>query len=931
MPDTVVGRERELEAAAQFLSNLEGGAGALVFEGEPGIGKTTVLAEAFARAPDGCLVLSARPSRAEAQLAFAALADLLQPVVDDVLPDLPEPQRRAIGVVLLREEPDASGLDQRAVGAATLSILRSLAEAGPAVIAIDDLQWLDGPSARALEFALRRIDALPVRIVACERIEGPRTITLDLERTLPAGRCRRLRLQPLSLAALQRILKRNLGREFTRRTLVRIERAAGGNPFFALELARVLPQDASTAAALPIPDSLRTLVEERIAGLPKRCRQLLLAAAALAAPTVELVLSAVTGNPADAVSALERALDSGVIGVDGSTLQFTHPLFAEGVYSSAQLADRRAAHRRIARLVEGIEERARHLALATSGHADPDLANIIDAGAEHARRRGAPEVAAELAEQARVLTAPEDTEERLRRTTKAADYHYHAGELPRAREMIEAVLQETPSGAVRADALRLLGDIHSHEDSYLEAYRRFEEALEHVGDDLETGSALELRLTYALQAMGDFPAIAPHAQRALALAERAGAPPLIAEGLAVVAMADCLLGRGIDDAKIERALALEDPNRQVPVQFRPSLIAGCLALYAGRLEHSERILAVLRDRILERGEESDLPFVSSQLVWTACWRGELDAAAGYAEEGVQSAIRMEGESIRCLALAYAGVSAAYAGDPELTKRTAAECRKLAPRTSVQHAVLWAGWAEAVLALSLDDPQAADVALAPLAAPFEHEEVPDPIRPFFLPDEIEALIGLGRLDPAERLLANFEAAAERLERRWALMMASRCRALLLAGRGDADSAARAAAEALALCEGLELRIEVARTFLVAGQLERRRRGKRAAAEHLGQAAAMFEEMGARLWAERARAELRRVGLRPSAPDELTASERRVAELTASGLKNREVAAQLYLSPKTVEATLGRVYRKLGIHSRAELGACLGSRGADLAQM
>jgi DNA-binding CsgD family transcriptional regulator len=931
MPDTVVGRERELEAAAQLLESLEGGAAALVFEGEPGIGKTTVLAEAVGRAPDHCLVLSARPTKAEAQLAFAGLSDLLQPVVDRVLPDLPEPQRRAIAVALLREEPGPSGLDQRAVCAATLSVMRALSEEAPVVIAIDDVQWLDRSSARVLEFVVRRIEALPVGIVACERVEGPRTVPLDLARAFPGGRCTQTRLEPLSLAALQRILKQNLGREFTRRTLLRVERAAAGNPFFALELARVLPEDGSTAAALPMPDSLRGLVQGRIGGLPRRCRKLLLAAAALAAPTVEIVLSAIAGSPADAVGALDRAVQAGVIDVDGSLVMFAHPLFAEGVYSAAPDAERRAVHKRLAELVGGIEERARHLALAASGQPDAALADVLDEGAEHARRRGAPDVAAELAEQARLLTALEDTEKRLRRTTKAADYHYHAGELQRAREMVETVLRDASFGEVRAAALRLLGDIHSHEASFKEATQLFEEALEQVGDDLETRSALELRLTYGLQAMGDFPAIAPHALRALALAERAGAPALIAEALAVVAMADCLLGRGIDEAKIDRALALEDPSRETPVVFRPSLIAGCLTIYDGQLERSERILSELRERTLERGEESDLPFVLTQLIWATCWRGRLSAAARFAEEGVETAIRIKAESTRCQVLAFAAVRAAYAGEPELTRRLAGETRELAQQTSAQHSLLWAGWAEAVLALSLDDPQAADAALGPLAAPFEHEQVPDPVRPFFLPDEIEALIGLGRLEPAERLLANFEEAARRLRRGWALMMAARCRALLLAARGDLEAASHAASEALALCEGLELRIEVARTFLVAGQLERRRRKKRAASDHLQKAIAEFEEMGARLWVERAETELRRVGLRPSAPDELTASERRVAELIASGLKNREVAAQLYLSPKTVEATLARVYRKLEIHSRAELGARLGSRGADPAQM
>jgi DNA-binding CsgD family transcriptional regulator len=200
-------------------------------------------------------------------------------------------------------------------------------------------------------------------------------------------------------------------------------------------------------------------------------------------------------------------------------------------------------------------------------------------------------------------------------------------------------------------------------------------------------------------------------------------------------------------------------------------------------------------------------------------------------------------------------------------------------------------------------------------------VPEPIRAFFLPDEIEALVALGRLERAERLLAAFEEAAQRLHRGWALMMASRCRALLSAARGDLDAAAAHADRALITGEKVELRIEVARTFLAAGQIERRRRRRALAAGHLRRAVELFEQMGASLWAERARGELRRVGLRAAASTQLTASERRVAELTTSGMTNREVAAQLFMSPKTVEANLARIYRKLGVHSRAELGARL----------
>jgi DNA-binding CsgD family transcriptional regulator len=231
----------------------------------------------------------------------------------------------------------------------------------------------------------------------------------------------------------------------------------------------------------------------------------------------------------------------------------------------------------------------------------------------------------------------------------------------------------------------------------------------------------------------------------------------------------------------------------------------------------------------------------------------------------------------------------------------------------------------LLALSTDDPRAADTALAPLAAMFE-DHVPEPVRAFFLPDEIEALIGLGRLEQAERLLVAFEEAARRLGRLWALMLAARCRALLLAARGDLEGASERTREALARCAELELRIEVGRTYLVAGQVERRRRRKGVAADYLGRALELFEEAGAHRWAARAHAELGRVGPRPPASGQLTASERRVAELTASGLTNRDVAAQLFMSPKTVEANLARVYRKLGSRSRAELGRQIANIGS-----
>jgi DNA-binding CsgD family transcriptional regulator len=283
---------------------------------------------------------------------------------------------------------------------------------------------------------------------------------------------------------------------------------------------------------------------------------------------------------------------------------------------------------------------------------------------------------------------------------------------------------------------------------------------------------------------------------------------------------------------------------------------------------------------------------------------------------------MGSEPLRCLSLAFGAVTAAYAGEGDLATARAQECRELASRLSFDLVLHWAGWALALLALSQGDTQAAEAALEPFLPMFEERGLPEPIVGFFLPDAIEALVSLGHLQRAERLLAGFEEAARRLARGWALMAAGRCRALLQSARGDLSSASAAAHKALAGVDSVELRLEVARTLLVAGQIERRQRSKQAAKELLGQALDIFERAGARLWAEKTRGELERVGLRRTGPDQLTEAERRVAELAASGLTNREVAAKLFMSPKTVEANLARAYRKLDIHSRAELGARLG---------
>ncbi len=258
----------------------------------------------------------------------------------------------------------------------------------------------------------------------------------------------------------------------------------------------------------------------------------------------------------------------------------------------------------------------------------------------------------------------------------------------------------------------MLGEICYHEQSFPQAVELFAQALEHGAGDASLVSAIELHLAYASNAAGDFAGAEPHARRALALAEQLGDGPRLAEAIAVSSMVGFLLGRGIDEAEVERALSLEDRQRQTTVELRPSLIAGLLTLYTGQLECACRLLGDLRQRILDRGEDSDLPYVSACLGWAESWRGNLDAAARFAEEALGIVARTGMASMRCAALALGSVPPAFAGDAGTARDRAGEAFALAAETGYGIGAVWAGWSLAVLALSGRDPAAAYAALAP---------------------------------------------------------------------------------------------------------------------------------------------------------------------------------------------------------------------------
>jgi DNA-binding CsgD family transcriptional regulator len=916
----MIGRESELAAADGFLDGLAEGAAALVFEGEPGIGKTTLWAATIARAEArGFRVLSCRPAEAEARLSYAGLADLLSPLEEEAFGGLPRPQRRAIDAALLRAEMHGDRVDQRVVSAAVASLLIACAGRRPVVVAIDDVQWLDSSSARVLAYAVRRLDSVPAGVLVSVRSDGGAPDPLAVERALADGRVRRVSLAPLSLGALRQIVTARLGFAPSRPLLLRIERDSGGNPFFALELARALVDAgvSSLAEVSPVPESLKLLVAARIEQLPVRTRQALLTASALTQPTLALIEQA-----GHASGALDRAEAAGVVAVRDGNVRFGHPLLASAVYGSVSSARRRKLHRHLSALVVGPEERARHLALAAD-RPDARVAAAVERAAARARLRGAPDAAAELLEQALALTPPSQVRVRRRRTLAAAEDYFYAGDRGRARGLLEDLLGELSPTRLRADALRLLAELRLYDDSWPAAVPLLVEALALAGSDAGLRARIELDLCYACFNVGDAVTADLHAAAMVKHAEFAGQNGLLAQALATRLALDLILGRGLDETSLERARALEEWEERTMLPLRPSWPAAQALLLTGQVEAAHSIYLELRANLIARGLESDLPAAAWMTVWTECLRGDLAQAERLAEEAVLGSLELESRTTRVVALAARALIGAHRGFVTGARRDGEEALAIVEEIGWAFGIGMVLWPLGFLALSTGNAAEAHRLLGPFADQVASIGLGEPMVAPFLPDEIEALVSLGELEHAEQLLEPFERQGRALDRPWALATGSRCRGLLLASRGDLNGAVAALEQALAHHQRLQMPFEAGRTLLVGGQMQRRLRQKRAAKESLERAKEIFDELGTPLWSGKASAEISRLGLRRSAGGPtgtgLTETEVRVAALAASGLTNREIAAQLFVSPKTVQANLAKIYEKLGVHSRAELGA------------
>jgi DNA-binding CsgD family transcriptional regulator len=909
----IFGRDDELAALQRFFSNAD--SRALVLEGEPGIGKTTLWREALEVAKGlGQRVLATRPAGAEAQLSLSGLGDLLEAAPRETIAALPEIQRRALAIVLAEEASAAKQFGGRVLGAAFLNLLRALAKEKPLVVAVDDLQWLDPSSARVLLFACRRLRDSRAKLLASCRGEPGGPLPFDCELAL-AEEMVRLPVGPLSEGALHRLLQKRLGINLTRAQLAAVHETSGGNPFYALELARA-GENGHADGLLRLPRSLELLVSERLRRLPVATREALAYASALSDPTIGVL------ERAGVSAALEPAIESGIVALDRGRLFFDHPLLAAAAWNAVGAKEKQTIHRALSEAVEDEEQRARHLALATPGP-DRQVALALERAAASAHRRTAPTAAADLYELARRL-APPDDDLWAHLTERAAVMHYEAGEWERPLELAHEALNRLPAGPKRAEILLIACEMRPGQ---LDLCRQ---ALDEAGDGITRVRAL-VALSEQLSFVDRLREGARIASEACDLAEKLGRRDLL--GVALVYRAALRMQAELPGAREDIATAVEIERElgELPTTLHNSpltWVAYALVLCDDDIDTARPLIENQLKVSLERGDERTYCMIGLDLVQIEIEAGNWKRARAVGEECAElSAVSGYSDGSADFARML-GLIAALEGNLPRARELVAESlafHLLAADPGYEafaHAVaLFVRLCEEdidSIGTEVDSFQEYMAKVAP-------ENADGPWIRWTQGDEIEALVVSGRAERARQRIDDIRRLGEK--RRWErfLAWADRGDGMLLAQVGDLDGAAAALESALQHHDRPpSLPFERARTLLLYGQVLRREKKRREARQALNEALAELERLGARLYADRAREELKRVGGRaPAAEGELTATEERIARLVASGLSNKEVALRSFVTVRTVEATLTRIYAKLGVSSRLQLSRALGS--------
>jgi DNA-binding CsgD family transcriptional regulator len=897
----LVGRAAEQDRLYEFAAALADGPRALLVRGEPGIGKTMLWRYGVERCRDaGFTVLVARPAEEDIPVALGGLVDLFE---DDALDT---------GALRGLESPVARG---RAV----LAALRRLAEKRPTVVAIDDLQWLDSASARALAYALRHLEAESVGVLATARLgvePDDRPAPVD---SLPAGRSEVVELGPLSLRALRRMLEGTVA-AISRPTLRRIHEVSGGNPLFALELARSFAgadRLSGASGALPLPDSLQAAIAERLETVPAGLMPLLETASALGPASTGELRAALPGVDVDASLALAREHE--LLVEEGFVVRFSHPLVSSVVYGRMGPLERRRLHGQLASRTADPDVRARHLALSAE-EADAAVAMLLEDAAGRARSRGAFDVAAELGRHSVRLTPAEDGDDALRRSLTEIDDLARAGEVARAIELSERLIEALPSGSARAEALILHSDLEADDPAV--GVDVLERALADAGeDDLLRARVLQELAFARFLGFGDLAGGLECAREALAIIEPTGDPPLRILAEACFAHLEAIAGRPRPDV-MAAAVERHDDFAASPLSWRPRILLAKHLRWAGDLEAAR----ALRDAD-DRSSENQRPYRLYEVALIECAAGNLSSAEEIVRRGLEAA-RDAGDGYGERSLLYPlGLVQAWLGRGTEARETVGELLERAVRLGERLDEIASRRVLGLLALSEGDLPGAARELATAARALRELGIGHPGFYPVLPDAVEALARTGDRTAAEALLERLEREAEAVGSAWAATSAERCRGLLFLTRGETEAAAPMLERAAARFDELGHRPDAARSRLALGQALLRGGQRRLAARALQDARGRFAGMGAALWEARAAEQLERAAPGRGA-GELTAAERRIAELVRQGRKNREIAQELLVSVATVEAHLTRIYRKLEVRSRSDLARLVTDReGAD----
>lgn len=909
----LLGREAECTRIDQLLARARGGTGgALLLSGEPGIGKSALCGYAIERA-GGMTVLSAQGMESEAELPFAGLLELFRGRLDH-LDDLPAPQAAALGGALALYEQTAT--DRFAIYAGVLSLLGALAEDGPVLVVIDDVQWIDVPSAEAVFFAARRLGAARIGVLIAGRN--------DVRFEVPAG-VPRVILGGLGAAAGRALLARE-PRPVAPDVRDQLLEAMRGNPLALTEITGTLEDDQLTGAR-PLDDPLsagptleRGLLR-RVAPLPDATRQALLVAAASDTDSVERVLGGLSalGLAAAALAAAERA---GAIDIAGLRLRFRHPLLRSAVYHGASSVDRRAAHRALAEASDG-ERRAWHLAAAAVGP-DETVAQALEDAARTAASRGAHAAAARALERSAGVSP--DVDQRVRRLTEAARAAQVAGRAPDDGQLLERALGLTEDPMRRAEIQLLRGrQIAWHGEPARAHELLVGEAGRVQGFAPGMAAMMLAEAVLACFTTGEVTKALETAQAARAAA--------VADGGIQAEMVTALLLAGALQLSGERHAARALLGRYLPALRAPQALQGpgdVVATVAHCFFWLEEYVTAgeLYDRVVTAARAASapaaLPYALAGRSELAFRTGRWPAATADAAEAIELSDELRqpavtGWALSCLAIVEAGRGEATACRHHISRADA-----LVTRTGAASGRAYTGAALGLLELGRGRLDAAVAALEPVARFTNVNGLREPQVVQWAPDLIEALVRSGRHDEAVCALESFDEQARHTGGAWALAAAARCHGLLAA-----EDFERWFEKALDSPQGLLTPFERARTELCYGERLRRAGRRTRARTPLRSALAAFDALGAAPWSERARAELRATGetvrrRRPSAADHLTPQETQVALLVAGGASNREAAASLFVTAKTIEFHLGRIYRKLGIRSRTQLSVRL-SRG------